>query len=185
MIDGNVHPPIEVPGNGPLMVRFNTSMGSIEAQLFEKDAPNTVANFVGLALGTKEYIDPRTDQPGYGPYYHGTILHRVIPDFMIQMGDPTGTGRGGPGYRFKDEFNANLRHDKPGMLSMANAGPNTNGSQFFITEVPTMFLNNKHAVFGTVTKGLELVGQIARVKCGPGNRPIEDVVLESVDIYRA
>ena len=185
MIDGNNHPPIDIPGDGDLMVRFNTSMGTIEAKLYENRAPNTVANFVGLATGTKQNTNPNTGQPGAGPYYDGTILHRVIPNFMIQAGDPTGTGRGGPGYRFNDEFHAELKHNRPGILSMANAGPNTNGSQFFITEVPTPHLDNRHSVFGEVTSGLELIGQIARVPTGPGDKPRTDVVMNSVEIYRA
>jgi peptidyl-prolyl cis-trans isomerase A (cyclophilin A) len=185
MIDGNNHPPVNIPGDGDLMVRFNTSMGVIEAKLYENRAPNTVANFVGLVTGTKDNINPNTDQPGAGPYYDGTILHRVIPNFMIQAGDPTGTGRGGPGYRFSDEFHAELKHSRPGILSMANAGPNSNGSQFFITEAPTPHLDNRHSVFGEVTSGLDLIGQIAGVPTGPGDKPLTDVVLTTVEIYRA
>ena len=185
MIDGNVHPPIEVEGTGALMARINTTMGPLEVQLFESEAPNTVANFVGLALGTKQYVDPRTRQPGSGPYYNGTQLHRVIPNFMIQAGDPTATGTGSPGFRFNDEFHPNLRHDRPGVLSMANSGPNSNGGQFFITETPTPHLDNRHSVFGVVVKGVELVGQIARVPTDQRDKPLTPVVLESVEIYRA
>jgi peptidyl-prolyl cis-trans isomerase A (cyclophilin A) len=185
MIDGNIHPPIDVPGNGPLRARFTTSMGVIEAELFEDEAPNTVANFVGLALGTKEYIDPISRQKGGGPYYNGTVFHRVIPEFMIQAGDPTGTGTGNPGFRFNDEFNRKLRHDRPGILSMANSGANTNGGQFFITEVPTPHLNDRHSVFGRVIEGNDLVFKIARVPAGARNQPNEPVVLQSVEIYRA
>ncbi|MBN1946418.1 MAG: peptidylprolyl isomerase [Bradymonadales bacterium] len=166
------------------MARFTTSMGVLEAVLFENEAPNTVANFVGLALGTKPYVNPTTGQPGQGPYYNGTTFHRVIPNFMIQGGDPTGTGRGGPGFQFRDEFNPALRHDRPGILSMANAGPNTNGGQFFITEVPTPHLNDRHSVFGQLTSGVELVEQITRVPTGAGNCPLTPIVLEKVEIYR-
>ena len=185
MIDGNVHPPIEVAGNGALMARFNTTMGALEVQLFESEAPKTVANFVGLALGTKQYVDPRTRQPGSGPYYNGILFHRVIPNFMIQCGDPTATGTGSPGFRFSDEFHPNLRHDRTGILSMANSGPNTNGGQFFITEGPTPHLDNRHSVFGVVVKGVELIGQIARVPKDQRDKPLQPVVLESIDIYRA
>lgn len=185
MIDGNDHPPIEVPGGGQLMARITTSMGVIEVSLFEKRAPNTVANFVGLALGTKQYIDPNTKKAGSGPYYDGTQFHRVIPNFMIQAGDPTATGRGGPGFRFNDEFHPELRHDRPGILSMANAGPNTNGSQFFITEKATPHLDNRHSVFGAVTAGVELIGQITRVATDHRDKPNMPITVNSVEIYRA
>jgi len=185
MIDGNRHPAIDVPGDGPLRARLTTSMGVIEVELFEHEAPNTVANFVGLALGTKEYIDPITRQKGGGPYYNGTTFHRVIPEFMIQGGDPTGTGTGSPGYRFNDEFNKKLRHDRPGILSMANSGANTNGGQFFITEVPTPHLNDRHSVFGRVLEGNDVVYNIARVPTGQRNKPVDPVVLQTVEIYRA
>lgn len=163
---------------------FETSMGNITVKLFHKKAPKTVENFVGLAEGTKEWKDPQTGKMVKKPLYDGTIFHRVIPDFMIQGGDPLGSGMGGPGYRFADEFGIGLRHDKPGILSMANSGPNTNGSQFFITEVPTRHLDNKHAVFGQVIDGLDLVKKIARVKVMRGNRPVHDVVLKKVVIKR-
>ncbi|MEM1022812.1 MAG: peptidylprolyl isomerase [Myxococcota bacterium] len=167
------------------MVRFETNQGAIEAELFEKRAPRTVANFVGLARGLKSFKDPKTKESKKAPFYDGLIFHRVIPNFMIQGGDPQGTGRGGPGYKFKDEFHPELKHDAPGRLSMANAGPNTNGSQFFITEVPTPHLDNRHAVFGAVTEGLEVVKKIARVQTtGPANRPAADVVMKKVTIYR-
>ncbi len=146
---------------------FKTNMGTMTAELFGDKAPKTVENFVKLA------------QKGF---YNGTIFHRVIPEFMIQGGDPEGTGRGGPGYKFDDEFHPELRHNTPGILSMANAGPNTNGSQFFITEVPTPYLDNRHAVFGKITENLELVSQIARVKRDPRDRPLHDVVIESLEI---
>lgn len=163
---------------------FRTSMGTMEVLLFEKEVPKTVSNFVGLATGQKEWVDPRTRERTRRPLYNRTIFHRVIPDFMIQGGDPLGNGRGGPGYRFEDEFHPQLRHDRPGILSMANAGPNTNGSQFFITEVPTPWLDGKHSVFGVVVEGLEVVSKIARVDRGAGDKPLVDVVLEEVEIIR-
>ena len=172
------------PGEGQLYATIETSMGSMTAKLFEDLVPETVANFVGLATGTKAYTDPRTRQPGSGPYYDGTIFHRVIPRFMIQAGDPTGTGMGGPGFRFKDEFHPTLRHNKPGILSMANAGPGTNGSQFFITEVPTPHLDNRHSVFGEVVEGVDLITTIAGVPRDGRDRPRTDVVLKSITIFR-
>ena len=165
-------------GKGDLYAVFTTSRGSITVKLLEKDAPKTVDNFVGLATGKKEWIDPRTGQKSKAPLYDGTSFHRVIPDFMIQGGDPLGTGTGGPGYKFADEFGSGRRFDKPGLLAMANAGPNTNGSQFFITEVATPHLNNRHTIFGEVVKGQELVPQIARA----GNAQTK---LEHVEIVRA
>ena len=129
---------------------LHTNAGPIRLELFPNHAPKTVRNFVELAEGTRDYTDPRTGQPGSGPYYDGTISHRVISGFMVQMGDPTGTGRGGPGYKFGDEFHPELRFDRPYLLAMANAGPGTNGSQFFITVGPTPHLNNRHTIFGQV-----------------------------------
>ena len=170
-------PPVNIPGEGTLKARFVTSAGNIEATLFEKEAPRTVANFVALATGTVEWQKPN-GQKTTEPLYANLKFHRVIPDFMIQGGCPLGTGTGGPGYRFKDEFAPGLKHDKPGILSMANAGPGTNGSQFFITEIPTPWLDGKHAIFGEVTANVELVPQITRM----GNNK---VVLERVEIYRA
>jgi len=150
-------------GNGDLYATFQTSEGDIVVKLFEKEAPKTVANFVGLATGKKEWRDPRSGQTkSETPLYDGTVFHRVIPQFMIQGGDPLGTGTGDPGYRFEDEFQGGKRFDRPGLLAMANAGPNTNGSQFFITEVATPHLNNRHTIFGEVVKGQELVPRIAR-----------------------
>jgi peptidyl-prolyl cis-trans isomerase A (cyclophilin A) len=149
-------------GSGDLYALFQTTRGTITIKLFEKDAPKTVANFVGLATGAREWTDPRSGAKSRGKLYDGTQFHRVIPQFMIQGGDPLGQGVGGPGYKFEDEFGSGKKFDKPGLLAMANAGPNTNGSQFFITEVPTPHLNNKHTIFGEVVKGFELVPQIAR-----------------------
>ena len=136
-----------------LTATLHTNQGDIKLNLFPNHAPKTVRNFVGLADGTQEWKDPKTNSAGSGPLYDGVIFHRVINDFMVQGGDPTGTGRGGPGYKFKDEFHPSLKHDKRGILSMANAGPNTNGSQFFITHVPTPWLDGKHAVFGQIIDG--------------------------------
>jgi len=179
-------PAINVPGTGNLYARLVTSLGTMIVQLEEHRAPNTVKNFVGLATGTQPYIHPSTNKEVSGvPYYDGTIAHRVIPDFMIQMGDPTGTGRGGPGYRFGDEFHPELRHQGPGILSMANAGPGTNGSQFFVTERSTPHLDNRHSVFGKVVVGADLVGKIARVPTLPGDKPKTDVVLQKVEIFRS
>ncbi len=168
----------------PLYATFKTSMGNIVVRLFEDKAPRTVENFVGLATGTKEWTDPKTGQKVKRPLYNGTIFHRVIPNFMIQGGDPEGTGRGGPGYRFNDEFSPDLRHNKPGILSMANAGPNTNGSQFFITTGPTPHLDNRHSVFGEVVQGLDVVVAIGNVPRGANDRPVKDVVLNEVVISR-
>ncbi|MFZ5481932.1 MAG: peptidylprolyl isomerase [Myxococcota bacterium] len=177
-------PPVDVPGEGQLKALFRTTMGDIEIELFEKEAPRTVANFVGLALGKVEWTDP-TGKKSSRPLYNGTIFHRVIPQFMVQGGDPQGDGRGGPGFRWKDEPSAlRLKHDRPGMLSMANAGPNTNGSQFFLTEVPTPHLDGRHAVFGRVVTGLDLVSKIARVPRNQNDRPLTPVKLSEVVVYR-
>ena len=145
-----------------IYAHFITSEGNFTVRLFDAETPNTVANFTGLADGSKEWTDPRTSKKVKQPYYDGTIFHRVIGGFMIQGGDPLGQGIGGPGYKFEDEFQGTRKFDKPGILAMANSGPNTNGSQFFITEVPTPHLNGRHTIFGEVTRGFELVPRIAR-----------------------
>lgn len=179
-------PAIQVQGSGALYARFVTSMGNIVVQLEEQRAPNTVKNFVGLATGTQEWVDPNSGQNRSGvPLYSGTIFHRVIPDFMIQGGCPLGRGTGNPGYRFADEFHPQLKHDRAGTLSMANSGPNTNGCQFFITERATPHLDNKHSVFGYTVAGTELVAQIARVARGDRDRPVKDVRLERIEIFRS
>ena len=164
--------------------KFDTSEGQFTIRLFDKEAPNTVANFVGLAEGSKEWRDPVSGERKKAPFYDGVIFHRVINGFMIQGGDRLGQGTGGPGYTFGDEFNAKLRHDRAGILSMANAGPNTNGSQFFITLGPTPHLDNRHSVFGEVVEGMDVVQRIGQVRTGPRDRPIKDVVINSVTIER-
>ena len=163
---------------------FETSMGTITCRLFENETPKTVANFIELAQGTKEWTDPRSGQVVKRPLYDSSIFHRVIPQFMIQGGCPLGNGMGGPGYRFEDEFVSGLQFDAPGKLAMANSGPNTNGSQFFITEVPTPWLNNHHTIFGEVVEGMELVTKIANVPTAANNRPATDVLLKKVTITR-
>ncbi len=145
-----------------IFATFKTSAGDLVVKLLPEKAPKTVANFVELAEGTREWTDPKSGQKVKRPLYDGTVFHRVIPEFMIQGGDPLGTGTGGPGYRFEDEIGPDNRFDRPGLLAMANAGPGTNGSQFFITEVPTPHLNRGHTIFGEVVKGGELIARIAR-----------------------
>jgi peptidyl-prolyl cis-trans isomerase A (cyclophilin A) len=164
---------------------FETSNGTIVCKLFENSTPKTVMNFIGLAEGTKAFTDPKTGELTKRRFFDGTIFHRVIPDFMIQGGDPTGTGKGGPGYRFEDEIDADQKFDKAGRLAMANAGPNTNGSQFFITHKATPWLNGKHTIFGQVVEGQKVVDAIGAVEMtANNNRPIKDVVLKKVTIVR-
>ena len=164
--------------------QFDTSEGAFMIRLFDKQAPNTVANFVGLAEGTREWKDPQTGQPKTGPFYDGVTFHRVIDGFMIQGGDRLGTGTGGPGYKFADEFHPALRHSKAGILSMANSGANTNGSQFFITLGPTPHLDNRHSVFGEVVEGMDVVTRIGSVPTGRQDRPVKPVVINKVAIKR-
>ena len=164
---------------------FDTNQGTIVCRLFESDAPITVKNFIELAEGTREWTDPRTRQKSKSPLYLGTIFHRVIPDFMVQGGDPTGTGMGGPGYQFADETKGSPhKFDKPGKLAMANAGPNTNGSQFFITVAATPWLTGNHTIFGEVVEGQDVVDKITRVPRGRQDKPNQDVVLNAVTIER-
>jgi len=169
-----------------LFATLTTSLGPVRVRLFPDHAPTTVRNFVGLADGSAEWTDPRTRAKGDGSLYAGTVFHRVIPGFMVQGGDPLGTGTGGPGYQFKDEFHPELRFDRPYLLAMANAGPGTNGSQFFITVGPTPHLNMKHTIFGEVADqaGRDVVDRIASTPTGRQDRPQTDVVIESVEIER-
>ncbi len=161
---------------------FDTTEGSFTAKFFDKEAPNTVANFVGLAEGSKEWIDH--GKAVTRPFYNGLIFHRVIDGFMIQGGCPLGTGTGGPGYKFADEFHPSLKHDRAGLFSMANAGPNTNGSQFFITLGPTPHLNNRHSVFGEVISGMDVIKKIGSTRTSGSDRPLTDVVIKSVTVER-
>ena len=161
-----------------------TTQGTVTVRLFPDHAPKTVRNFVELAEGGREWTDPRTRAQSKEKLYDGTIFHRVIAGFMIQGGDPLGTGTGGPGYRFADEFHPDLAFTRPYLLAMANAGPGTNGSQFFITTVPTPWLDGKHTIFGEVIDGADIVENISRAQTVPGDRPVTDVVLQSVTIQR-
>jgi peptidyl-prolyl cis-trans isomerase A (cyclophilin A) len=164
---------------------FTTSEGNFTARLFDAETPNTVANFTGLADGSKEWTDPRSGRKVKQPYFNGTVFHRVIDGFMIQGGDPLGQGTGGPGYTFADEFHPKLTHDKPGILSMANRGPNTNGGQFFITLAATPWLDNKHSVFGEITDGMDIIKKIGSTSTSkPGDRPVKPITVESVTIER-
>ena len=167
-----------------LTATLTTTQGTVTVRLFPDHAPKTVRNFVELAEGGREWTDPRTGAQTKDKLYDGTIFHRVITNFMIQGGDPLGTGTGGPGYRFADEIHPDLRFDKPFLLAMANAGPGTNGSQFFITTVPTPWLNGKHTIFGEVIDGADVVDAISRVQTVPGDRPVTPVVLQSVTFQR-
>jgi peptidyl-prolyl cis-trans isomerase A (cyclophilin A) len=165
-----------------LYATLDTSLGVVVVKLFSKDAPKTVENFVGLADGSKAWKDPKTGKNVNKPLYDGTIFHRVIPNFMIQGGDPLGNGTGDPGYKFEDEFQSGRTFDKAGILAMANSGPGTNGSQFFITVVPTPWLDNHHTIFGEVVKGMDVVNAIVTTPTGPGDRPKTPVVLKKMTI---
>ena len=167
-------PPVDIPGEGRLLAKFHTSKGVMVAELFEEKAPLTVANFVHLATGGHKGT----------PFYDGIIFHRVIPDFMIQVGCPDGRGTGGPGYSIPCEFGPGLKHDRPGVLSMANRGPNTGGSQIFITEVATPWLDGNHAIFGALIEGLDVQKAIANSPRGMGDRPNNDIVIERLEITR-
>ena len=167
-----------------LYATFQTSLGEIVVKLLPEKAPKTVENFVGLAEGTKDWTDPRSNQKVRQPYYDGVIFHRVINGFMIQGGDPLGQGIGGPGYTFADEFHPKARHNKAGMLSMANRGPNTNGGQFFITLAPTPHLDDRHSVFGEVVEGIDVVKKIGSLPTGDRDRPLTDVVIQKITIEK-
>ncbi len=177
--------PAQQPAREPgLYATINTTMGTIVVKLFENESPITVRNFVDLARGRKAWIDPKTGQKVYRPLYNGVTFHRVIPGFMIQGGDPTGTGAYDPGFTIKDEFHPSLKFDVPGRLAMANAGPNTGNCQFFITEVPTPHLNGAHTIFGQVVEGLDVVKQIARVPRDANDKPRTPVRITSITFQR-
>jgi len=163
---------------------LSTNHGDVRVELFAERAPRTVENFLGLATGSQEWTDPETGETREDPLYDGTVFHRIIEGFMIQGGDPTGTGRGGPGYQFDDEFHDELTHEGAGILSMANSGPNTNGSQFFLTLDAQPHLDGRHAVFGQVLEGMDVVREIGSVETDANDQPLEEVVLESVTVYR-
>ncbi len=168
-----------------LYAHFTTSEGNFTVRLFDAETPGTVANFTGLADGSKEWTDPRSGRNVKQPYFNGTVFHRVIEDFMIQGGDPLGQGTGGPGYTFADEFNPKLRHSKAGILSMANRGPNTNGGQFFITLAATPWLDDKHSVFGEIVEGMDVVKKIGSTATSkPGDRPVKPITIETVTIEK-
>ena len=172
------------PATAPLVATIDTSMGKFTCELYDKQTPITVANFVGLARGVRPWLDPKTSKwVTKKPFYDGLIFHRVIPGFMIQGGDPLGVGTGNPGYKFEDEFSPDLKFDKPGLLAMANAGPATNGSQFFITEGTPQHLTGRHTIFGHC-EPVSLVTQIAGVEKGPRDKPVKDVVMKKVTISR-
>lgn len=174
----------EISKGKKMFAVFETNRGNFKIELFADKAPKTVENFVGLAEGSKEWTDPKTGKATKKPFYDGLKFHRVIANFMIQGGCPLGNGTGGPGYKFSDEFHPELKHSKPGILSMANAGPNTNGSQFFVTVAATPWLDNKHTVFGEVVEGMDVVFDISKSLTKPGDRPAEDIVIKSLKIER-
>ncbi|MCC7009880.1 MAG: peptidylprolyl isomerase [Acidobacteria bacterium] len=163
---------------------FETTLGSFTAELFESQAPKTVGVFAGLAEGSLEWTHPKTGERKKTPFYDGLIFHRVIDGFVIQGGDPLGQGYGGPGFQFPDEFHPDLKHDRAGILSMANAGPNTNGSQFFVTLAPTPHLDRRHSVFGVVTSGLDVVQSIGKTPTDRNDRPTTPVVITKMTIER-
>jgi len=167
-----------------LTATLTTTQGTVTVRLFPDHAPKTVRNFVELAEGGREWTNPATGARSKDKLYDGTVFHRVIPNFMIQGGDPLGNGTGGPGYKFADEIHPDLRFEKPYLLAMANSGPASNGSQFFITTAPTPWLTGKHTIFGEVIGGADVVDRISRVQTVPGDRPVTDVVLQSVTIQR-
>jgi peptidyl-prolyl cis-trans isomerase A (cyclophilin A) len=177
-------PPVTLPAEPGVYAVIYTSVGNIVCRLFDKDAPKTVANFRGLATGTKGWTDPATGAMKHTPLYSGTTFHRAIPGFMIQGGDPIGTGMGGPGYKFEDETSSSHTFDHPGILAMANSGPNTNGSQFFITVAPTPWLNGKHTIFGEVVSGQDVVDAISKVPRDDQDKPLTPVKIMRVSIRR-
>ena len=182
---GEAAPPkAQIPSEPGLYAVIHTSMGDIVCRLFEKEAPKTVANFVGLATGSKRWRDPESGAEKHKPLYTGTTFHRVIPGFMIQGGDPTGTGSGGPGYEFEDEIDPNLKFDRAGLLAMANSGPNTNGSQFFITVAPAPHLDSHYSIFGEVVAGQDVADHIADVPRNSDDKPLEPVHISSITVRR-
>jgi peptidyl-prolyl cis-trans isomerase A (cyclophilin A) len=181
MASGNAHAAKETKSKNPTAT-IETSEGNITVLLFRDRAPKTVENFIGLSTGKKEWTDPKTDKKTKKPLYNGTVFHRVIPDFMIQGGDPKGNGTGGPGYQFEDETSSSDSFAKPGILAMANAGPNTNGSQFFITVKPTPWLNGRHTIFGEVTQGMDVVEKISKAKTLPGDQPEKPITIKKIVI---
>jgi peptidyl-prolyl cis-trans isomerase A (cyclophilin A) len=182
---GSGIPAPEPPRGGDLLATIETSLGTIKVRLFADQAPKTVDNFVGLAEGTKPWKDPRNGQTVRRPFYEGLLLHRVVPGFAIQMGDPKGDGRGGPGYSFEDELSPSLKHDRPGILTMANNGAHTNGSQFLITLRPLPWLDQRHAVFGEVVSGMEVVEAISKVSTTARHKPLSDIQIRRIDVKRA
>jgi peptidyl-prolyl cis-trans isomerase A (cyclophilin A) len=181
---GSEPAPVRLPTEPGLYAVIYTSMGNIVCRLFEKDAPNTVANFRGLATGTKAWTDPATGKEKHTPLYSGTIFHRVIPQFMIQGGDPVGTGTGDPGYEFADEISPDHNFDRPGVLAMANHGPNTNGSQFFITVAPAPHLNGHHTIFGEVVSGQDVVDAISEVPRDADDKPLKPVKISRISVRK-
>lgn len=171
-------------GKKDMIAVFETNKGTFKVKLYADKAPKTVENFVGLATGTKEWTDPKTGKGTKKPFFDGLTFHRVIPNFMIQGGCPLGTGTGGPGYRFEDEFHPELKHNKPGLLSMANAGPNTNGSQFFVTVAATPWLDNRHTIFGEVIENMDLVYDISKVRTGAMDKPVEPIVINKLTVEK-